>query len=90
MASDRLWKATFHVTGSGDFPFDMLRYDGCYPARETDAAKLPWCILNVRTIRLVKVGVDRTWEPCRERWAAFRWRVSDDGADHGVLIELWQ
>lgn len=42
MPSRKLVKTTitFTVNGPGQIPFDMLRYDGAYPATSEDAAEI--------------------------------------------------
>lgn len=76
--------ATFTVTGRGDFPFDMLRHDRCYPATGEDAAKLERPDSPTqRAIRLVACTVA---EITPDRWASFGWRVHDideDGSRYG-------
>jgi hypothetical protein len=61
---------TFTVEGPGNvtFPFDMLRYDLCWPKSETDSGMLTsdW----PRTIELRGLK-----EPTVRRWASFGWTV---------------
>jgi len=59
----------FYVTGSGEFPTDMLRYDGCWPATTDDAIKLS--SKNRRTIKLLSYR-----EPTLGRWQSFVWSMS--------------
>jgi len=74
----------FDVEGAGEFPTDMLRYDGAYPSDTESAMKL----LNpyrgssedyrdfIRNRRIVHLTcVDR--EPTNDRWASFGWKVSN-------------
>ena len=37
-----MFYTTFEVSGLCGFPFDMLRYDSCFPESSTDAAKLAY------------------------------------------------
>lgn len=73
----------FTVTGTGAFPVDMLRYDGCYPATTEDALSLVMDRADPkyrepRTIRLRSRGEGRKGsEPTTGRWSSFMWRVSD-------------
>lgn len=73
---------TFTVQGSGEFPFDMLRYDGCYPSTERDDVpaiavrpsdgswqKLRRVVLIARPLKGEK---NVTLTPAR--WASFGWR----------------
>jgi hypothetical protein len=65
----------FEVFGKGDFPFDMLRYDLCWPASETDSLHIPLAptpqarqetrSFNLRGLKLPTVA----------RWASYGWTV---------------
>ncbi len=59
----------YYVTGSGDFPIDMLRFDQCWPADGEEAAKLG--DLSRRSIRFQSHR-----EPTVARWSSFVWSVS--------------
>jgi hypothetical protein len=65
----------FEVRGRGQFPFDMLRYDSCWPKHESDSAEIE---RNVRrgtdeyTVRLMSVGLN---SPTIGRWNSFGWKV---------------
>jgi hypothetical protein len=65
----------FYVSGSGVFPFDMMRYDQCWPASGEDAARLEWERISARGqgIRSIKMLSYR--EPTVDRWASFTWSV---------------
>jgi len=71
----RTFKIT--VTGKGEFPWDMLRFAGAYPATTTDAMNLPVTDENrrdYRTIELICHGdsqyaVSETYE----RFRSFLW-----------------
>jgi hypothetical protein len=66
------------VTGTGMFPFDMLRYDGCSPAFETQAhllEELHSYDLEVRFIVLKRFNCQMSqWTP--DRWASFGWQFA--------------
>jgi hypothetical protein len=68
----------FKVLGSGQFPFDMLRYDACYPETSNDASNL----INSdedfepRDVKLC-ARAERGWFPTRDRWRSFGWLCSD-------------
>ncbi len=73
------WKRhTRRYEGGGQFPIDMLRYDGCYPASEQDSG----LIQQDRGHRIVTVaqvthGHDLPqWTDAR--WASFGWTVVAD------------
>ena len=73
----------YEVEGQGTFPFDMLRYDGSYPARGEDATLLdtryfrPDEVRAVRRIRLRCSNAGST-TPEVDRWASFGWSVVRD------------
>lgn len=74
-------RVTFEVTGHGDFPYDMLRYDGCYPARSEDASQLEHHTdpMKARTVRLVmRVAGGFKDEPTAGRWASFGWKINPE------------
>jgi hypothetical protein len=58
----------YYVTGKGTFPFDMLRYDACWPASADDAAKLYPNAENPRSILMRSYK-----QPEIERWSSFGW-----------------
>mgnify|MGYP003140530484 FL=1 len=63
----------FEVRGSGEFPWDMLRYDRVYPTTEpapdryAEADK--WKL--IRTVKVEGQGCTP------DRWASFGWKVVD-------------
>lgn len=61
---------SFIVEGSGEFPYDMLRYDLCWPDSETQTHYLTASRMGVRQVKLTGLR-----EPTEGRWASFRWRV---------------
>ena len=78
-ADNRIWTAEVH--GSGPFPMDMLRYDGCVPSTETDSYE----ILNsmeqsYERIFKVKVTGRGISGPTSQRWASFSWHVKSNDA----------
>lgn len=79
--------STFKVTGHGEFPFDMLRYDRCFPASEAqDSYKLrtPETAIDYGEERSVVLrrytegnGKNFGDNPTNARWASFGWSVSE-------------
>jgi hypothetical protein len=65
----------FTVTGKGRFPYDMLRYDECYPAPGADAEQLHPVHSGVRSIQLQTLQPTLQWEPTVARWRSFGWSV---------------
>lgn len=65
------------VTGSGYFPLDMLRYDSCFPASESDAYliertfnKYGYWTINIAKM-VSKPSKDWRNDWCIPRWASF-------------------
>lgn len=72
--------ATFKVKGFGRFPVDMLRYDRCFPTRETDSYKIVHAIENGGDTWEVGVSAfceTKTWKPTEGRWKSFCCSTSD-------------
>jgi hypothetical protein len=76
---------TFYVRGRGDFPFDMLRYDSCWPCRGDDVDRIfpggkyatPDDLNARRGLRTVKLcGVARNHFTAG-RWASFGWSANE-------------
>ena len=65
----------YWVSGRGQFPLDMLRYDSAWPATPQDAAALD-NYTGVRTIRSVKLLSFS--EPTVDRWLSFCWSVGTE------------
>jgi hypothetical protein len=63
------------VEGSGPFPIDMLRYDGAYPAREEDAARIHSSFDRFARERQKVTIVIPDGRPTEGRWDSFGWRV---------------
>jgi len=67
---------TYYVTGRLPFPFDMLRYDACWPASGDDADMLDSHYVSreeFRALRSIKMHSYK--RPTVERWASFTWSV---------------
>lgn len=70
---------TFTVEGGGSFPFDMLRYDACYPDTEAkDSHQLEW--LGQPGLRQVRMRHrvlkdENLFNYPSPRWTSFGWRV---------------
>jgi len=64
----------YHVTGTGHFPYDMLRYDECWPASGDAVGKMDQDVtLGDRSARSVKL---RSYHPPTvDRWLSFTWSV---------------
>jgi hypothetical protein len=77
----------YFVTGRGPFPFDMLRYDGTWPASGEDAAKLdsPFEREERRNPRSVKLHSYR--KPTVDRWASFGWSVASAAVPYEARMD---
>lgn len=66
-------RVLFDVTGKGEFPLDMLRYDTCWPY---DPQSVYWMtathVEGKRTITLMS-----DYPPNTERWDSFLWKVTN-------------
>lgn len=77
----RLYAVRFIVTGTGEFPFDMLRYDACHPRHEDEARQLGTTYAKgdlpegKRQIELESRGRPNHWTPTVDRWRSFGWTV---------------
>ena len=65
----------FTVEGNGEFPWDMLRYDRCWPASEDQIVALaPYhrgeLFKNTRQVKMRGLN-----EPTPARWESFGWKV---------------
>jgi hypothetical protein len=72
---------TFAVEGVGEFPFDLLRRDQCWPATPDDARSMALHpasgdpdALRTRYVRLETAAMR---SPSRGRWRARGWPVID-------------
>lgn len=69
----------FVVEGAGAFPFDMLRYDSCWPVREGyDSGKLE---RECRERRRVLLATSYEGSPTPRRWESFMWKVVAEGSN---------
>ena len=69
----KTYPITFQVRGSGEFPFDMLRYDQCWPAKEEDSYRMGYP--EYRTVTLKKVTSKDMKATTDDRWKSFCWEV---------------
>ena len=74
-SAEPMFLHTFVVSGRGQFPLDMLRYDQCRPANGDDCAKLQSDVREQRQIKMVSWQPRRLWEPTAGRWGSFLWSV---------------
>ena len=81
-----MYRLRFTVRGFGQFPLDMLRYDGCFPRNSADAASItdsldPASRSVEREVELVRYfSGSRQTAPASAltpaRWRSFGWTVT--------------
>lgn len=71
----------YFVTGSGTFPFDMLRHDHCWPYSGEEAAKLDTSFGDRERRARRSVAMRSYSAPTTGRWSSFGWIVSDHKTD---------
>jgi len=71
----------FTVEGAGEFPLDMLRYDGCYPRTEEDANRAQDRERGRRQVECTKPMCPSYWRPKAARWESFGWKVIAEKRD---------
>jgi hypothetical protein len=64
----------FTVEGNFDFPFDMLRYDRCWPSHESTVTQIAPHRPG-KDKRIVQLSGLRT--PTVGRWSSFGWKVTE-------------
>jgi hypothetical protein len=71
----------FEVAGTGRFPLDMLRYDGCWPRQSADARAIERSVRGEpdtvgagggRTRSISLTGIKA---PTVDRWRSFGWEA---------------
>ena len=73
----------FTVEGVGEFPFDMLRYDTCYPLTSEDVHTMLTPLHEKPRRRKVRMSTrsDNKYAAdnavTEARWESFLWRVSE-------------
>lgn len=65
-----MWVHRFKVRGKGTFPFDMLRYDQCFPTSSKDATMFVYPQLDWE-VKLTHYDRISSWKPCISRWGSF-------------------
>ncbi len=73
------------VAGSDDFPFDMLRFDCCYPQAINDSEQLESEQYEYRVVLLAR---DRGGAFCEDRWKSFTWKVVGQSTDRLAMEKL--
>lgn len=71
----------YTVTGVGEFPMDMLRYDASWPSRGEDVTAITQSLMRRRTDKRHErytVRLNALRAPTEGRWASFGWTVGYD------------
>ena len=71
----------FTVVGSGEFPMDMLRYDGCWPIDSYSAHEMSvhaMVAANITRPRRVTLRAISRTAPTEGRWQSFGWPVEQE------------
>ncbi len=70
----------FKVRGRGEFPFDMLRYDSCWPETSGDVHEM-FYDKNIKEerIKLRDIMFLSNSPPTKARWSSFMWSVVSEG-----------
>jgi len=73
----------FAVTGRGDFPWDMLRFDECWPTGIEDGNAIGGVSQRGTDRRSVRLRTHRIGGPSLKRWESFGWHcaiISEEAA----------
>jgi hypothetical protein len=65
----------FAVVGDGNFPHDMLRYDHCWPATESDATRMDYASNSAVPREVRRIELRGLTGPTPARWRSFGWKV---------------
>ena len=68
----KLYKTSFTVEGTGEFPFDMLRYDRAACRQEIDTHIM--LSRHLRQVELIMFSLTKDG-PTIDRWESFGWKV---------------
>ena len=61
----------FEVSGKGNFPLDMLRYDQCWPRSPEDVSRILDQVCN--GTKKVSINLTSYSQPTVDRWKSFCW-----------------
>lgn len=75
MPSEKMYYHKFVVAGQGEFPYDMLRRDQCFPFDTESAMALRHDVSYTRRVTLCSWSNRKNWFPNHLRWESFGWSV---------------
>jgi hypothetical protein len=85
----KVYKQIWTVEGALSFPVDMLRYDGCFPADETQSHIINRTMDGSTGKVQVKVAryrrSDMTLHPTVGRWNSFGWQYVEGSLTQEVI-----
>lgn len=70
----------FTVEGSGEFPFDMLRHDRCWPASQDQVVGLAPHLRSTLYGERRRIELRSHSEPTEARWRSFSWLIVEQRA----------
>jgi len=84
-----MWIHEYVVEGKYNFPIDMLRYDGSYPADQESVSQIGLAgdfryakvyeeehgASPVFKVRLKHITDSKQWAPTEGRWNSFGWKI---------------
>jgi hypothetical protein len=65
------------VSGTYNFPIDMLRYDAAWPASEADAGRIEATYFERTRSGITSVELLSNRPPTEGRWQSFGWKVTE-------------
>ncbi len=72
------YRYSYWVSGSGNFPFDMLRYDSAWPVDTTSAMGLAYDRESADIGRHRSIHLESYQAPTIDRWSSFTWSVGNE------------
>lgn len=75
----RFYRHIARVSGVGEFPVDMLRYDCCFPRSEVDSFQITNqdTLGDRRVVFVVTLSSHKTYAWTRKRWESFGWDLQE-------------
>ena len=70
-----IWRAK--VSGIGEFPIDMLRYDRAHPEYENDSGTVVATFSGRHSRETVTIVGGMSGGPTKDRWSSFLWGVEE-------------
>jgi hypothetical protein len=72
------YRYSYWVSGTGSFPFDMLRYDSAWPVDTESAAALHYDRESANDHRRRSIHLESFSPPTIGRWSSFTWSVGNE------------